>query len=106
MNRRKKQELLSLLRQYKVDRKNKKFDRVYTGQKTFNNEVKKIIMKIIPNVKSFKKKHLKYVGYVYHIYDNNNDKVAQVVPMVDGYAQENNVPKGLIIQINKELRVR
>lgn len=103
MNIEKKQKLLFLLRQYKVDKKTSKwFDRVYTGEKTFNNKVKKMVKEVFPNAYKFKKINVRYLGDCFHVYDIDGNKLAQVHKVNAGFAQSQNVPEGMMIQFKKK----
>jgi hypothetical protein len=52
---------------------------INTSEKTFNNTIKKMVVELIPNAKSFKKSHIAGCGYVYFIKDENQKTLAKVL---------------------------
>jgi len=49
-----------------------------TTEKTFNRKVKKQVIELMPNAKTFKKLHVAGCGYVFYIKDENNNTIGHV----------------------------
>lgn len=51
---------------------------IQTSEKTFNNNIKKQLVDLMPTAKTFKKTHVAGVGYVYFIKDKSNNILGKV----------------------------
>ena len=64
---------------------------IQTSERTFNNNVKKQVVELMPTAKKIKKSHVAGVGYVYFIKDENNNTLGKVFKEVQ---------KGMKIYVN------
>ena len=51
---------------------------IQTTERTFNKNVKREVLNLMPTAKSFKKSHIAGVGYVYFIKDANKNTLGKV----------------------------
>ena len=64
---------------------------IQTSERTFNKNIKREILNLMPTARSFKKSHVAGVGYVYFIKDQNNNTLGKVF---------NEVTKGMKIFVD------
>jgi hypothetical protein len=51
---------------------------IQTSEKTFNKNIKGMVLKLMPKAVSFKKSHVAGVGYVFFIKDENKNILGKV----------------------------
>ena len=56
---------------------------IQTSERTFNKNIKRQVVELMPNAKSFKKSHVAGVGYVYFIKDENKITLGKVFKEVN-----------------------
>ena len=64
---------------------------IQTSERTFNKNIKREILNLMPTARSFKKSHVAGVGHVYFIKDQNNNTLGKVF---------NEVTKGMKIFVD------
>lgn len=64
---------------------------IQTSERTFNKTIKQQVVSLMPQARSFKKRHVAGVGYVYFIKDSLNNTIGKVF---------NEVSKGMKIYVN------
>jgi len=52
--------------------------KIQTTEKTFNKKVKEQVIELMPNAKSFFKKHIAGIGYVFFIKNENKETIGKV----------------------------
>ena len=64
---------------------------IQTSERTFNKNIKRQVVELMPSARSFKKSHVAGIGYVYFIKDASNNTLGKVF---------NEVMKGMKIYVN------
>lgn len=51
---------------------------IQTTERTFNKSIKKQVVELLPNAKSFRKSHVAGIGYVYYILNSEKEVIGNV----------------------------
>lgn len=76
---------------YKQTNKKDMTATIQTTERTFNNNIKKQLLELMPTANKIKKLHVAGVGYVYFIKDENNNILGKIFKEVEN---------GMMIYVN------